>query len=36
MMIATAPWISTAAHGVAQRGWVLPRKEKISPSRAIA
>src|SRR5256886_17499138 len=36
MMIATAPWISSAAHGVAQRGWMLPRKEKIRPSRAIA
>src|SRR2546430_16768286 len=36
MIIATAPWISSAAHGVAQRGWMLPRNEKIRPSRAIA
>ena len=36
MTIATAPWISSAAHGVVQRGWMLPRNEKIRPSRAIA
>src|SRR5437016_14613947 len=36
MMIATTPWISSAVHGVDQRGWVFPRNEKVRPSRAIA